>query len=323
MTTSPKISIIIPVYNAEKYLRQCLDSVLAQTYSDFEVLLINDGSKDNSGKICDEYAAKDTRFTVFHKENGGVSSARNLGLENAQGEWVTFVDSDDYIADEFLEVFINYNDQVDFKLMGVKKKNKKQETDHFCFANSEVFLLAEFLSKYSLYQYFAGPWAKFFKAKIIRENKLRFDEALFWGEDALFNIQYLRSCTQIATIRKELYFYREVDTGLASIRLNFDYALGLAENVKHGLVEIQNIANISFNFSPHLSLLLDSVIYSLYKSGGSRAETYKKLKRVNARFRNSLLDIYRNTNGRGKVAYFLLKAYQLKMLNLFFRLIVK
>ena len=88
------VSIIVPVYNTEKFLHRCIDSILAQTYTDFELLLIDDGSKDSSGTICDEYAAQDARVRVFHKENGGVSSARNLGLDNARGEWVTFVDSD-------------------------------------------------------------------------------------------------------------------------------------------------------------------------------------------------------------------------------------
>lgn len=94
----PKISIIVPVYNTERYLSKCIDSILSQSFTDFELLLINDGSLDYSGAICDQYAANDSRVTVFHKENGGVSSARNLGLDNARGEWVTFVDSDDWIA---------------------------------------------------------------------------------------------------------------------------------------------------------------------------------------------------------------------------------
>ena len=96
----PKISIIIPIYKVEKYIRECLDSILNQTFTDWEALLIDDGSPDNSGVICDEYAAKDNRFKVFHKENGGVSSARNLGLEKATGEWVTFIDADDWIEKE-------------------------------------------------------------------------------------------------------------------------------------------------------------------------------------------------------------------------------
>ena len=101
--SNPKISVIIPVYNAESTLRRCVDSVLAQTFTDFECLLINDGSKDKSGEICDEYARKDSRVRVFHKENGGVSSARNVGLDNARCEWITFVDSDDYFQQGFLE----------------------------------------------------------------------------------------------------------------------------------------------------------------------------------------------------------------------------
>ena len=97
------VSCIIPVYNTEKYLRRCIESVLAQTFVDWEMLLIDDGSTDASGSICDEYAAKDERIRVFHKENGGISSARNLGLNYAQGEWIFFVDSDDSLPKTSLE----------------------------------------------------------------------------------------------------------------------------------------------------------------------------------------------------------------------------
>lgn len=100
---NPKISIIVPVYNAERYLHRCIESILAQTFKDFELLLIDDGSKDNSGYICNEYAGKDERVKVWHKENGGVSSARNVGLDNVKGEWVTFVDSDDYISSNYFD----------------------------------------------------------------------------------------------------------------------------------------------------------------------------------------------------------------------------
>ena len=97
----PMVSVIVPVYNSSQYLHRCIDSILYQSFNDFEVLLIDDGSIDNSGEICDEYAVKDSRVRVFHKENGGVSSARNVGLGNAVGEWVTFVDSDDWIDQDF------------------------------------------------------------------------------------------------------------------------------------------------------------------------------------------------------------------------------
>lgn len=102
-----KISVIVPVYNVEKYLRRCIDSILTQTFTDFELLLIDDGSKDESGKICDEYARKDERVRVFHKENGGVSSARNVGLDNARGEYISFCDADDWVDWSWLEEFCN------------------------------------------------------------------------------------------------------------------------------------------------------------------------------------------------------------------------
>ena len=94
---NPSISIIVPVYNSEKTLNRCVDSILSQTFQDWELLLIDDGSTDRSGKLCDEYALKDQRIKVFHKKNGGVSSARNIGLDHAKGEWITFIDSDDEI----------------------------------------------------------------------------------------------------------------------------------------------------------------------------------------------------------------------------------
>ena len=97
---SLQTSVIVPVYNTEKYLHRCIDSVLAQTYQDFELLLIDDGSQDSSGAICDEYAARDSRVKVFHKENGGVSSVWNVGLDHARCEWITFVNSDDYIEEK-------------------------------------------------------------------------------------------------------------------------------------------------------------------------------------------------------------------------------
>lgn len=103
---NPKISIIVPVYNVEKYLRECLDSIISQTFTDWECLLIDDGSPDKSGEICDEYAAKDSRIRVFHKENGGVSSARNVGLDNTTGKYITFIDSDDLILPSMLEELI-------------------------------------------------------------------------------------------------------------------------------------------------------------------------------------------------------------------------
>ena len=131
-STTPTISVIVPVYNAEKYLHRCIDSVLAQTYTDFELLLIDDGSKDQSGEICDEYAQKDARVRVFHQENGGVSSARNLGLDNAKGEWVTFVDSDDWAKPYYIEHLVASIDGADLVVAyaTICKKDENAVEEH-------------------------------------------------------------------------------------------------------------------------------------------------------------------------------------------------
>lgn len=105
---TPQISVIVPIYNSDKYLRRCIDSILAQTYTNFELLLINDGSFDKSAAICDEYELRDSRVRVFHKENGGVSSARNLGVKEAKGEWIAFVDSDDWILETYIARYVSH-----------------------------------------------------------------------------------------------------------------------------------------------------------------------------------------------------------------------
>lgn len=144
---NPKISVIVPVYNVEKYLRRCIDSILAQTFTDFELLLIDDGSKDNSGDICDGYAMKDERVRVFHKKNGGVSSARNLGLDNAKGEWVSFVDADDYLDNCYYNNFLSFHDISDIVFTGfiIIKGNKKKKivSEKYCqySKNNEIIII--------------------------------------------------------------------------------------------------------------------------------------------------------------------------------------
>lgn len=115
-----KISIIVPVYNSSRYLEKCFDSIRDQTYTDFEVIVINDGSTDCSGEICDKYAELDNRFKIIHKENGGVSKARNIGIDNANGEYITFIDSDDWIDVDYLQEFIETADpNCDLIVLGI------------------------------------------------------------------------------------------------------------------------------------------------------------------------------------------------------------
>jgi glycosyltransferase involved in cell wall biosynthesis len=211
------ISIIVPVYNVEQYLSRCLDSILNQTFTDFELLLIDDGSPDKSGQICDEYAQKDSRIQVFHKENGGVSSARNTGLDNAKGKWIAFIDSDDWVDGTYLEHLLEGDEDVELRVMGlmvqnVKQKWKKQAT------REELFLINDFwrfYELYMLYTVFTGPPVKLFLLSVINKNSIRFDTSLSYGEDVIFNLQYLQYIRSISVKNYTEYYYR--NTGYSSL----------------------------------------------------------------------------------------------------------
>lgn len=199
------VSIIIPVYNAEKTLDRCLNSVVNQTYKDIEIILVNDGSKDNSGKICDRWADKDARIKVIHKENGGASSARNKGIENAVGEYICFVDSDDYVEEKYVEIMHNWI---------------KQEGAQLAVCAREQFLAKEFddeivnvkgnLSRKHLMLLFSnwmyGPCNKMYLREIFLKNNITFDSKVLVGEDVLLVYQYLKQCSKVVYCHEKLYF---------------------------------------------------------------------------------------------------------------------
>ncbi len=216
----PLVSVIVPVYKAEKWLHRCVDSILAQTMTDFELLLIEDGSPDRSGEICDEYAAKDSRVRVFHKENGGVSSARNLGLENAQGEWISFIDADDWVDVDYLAGLTD-NLDADFITGGLK-----DTIGGICIVENKLYSylnVKEFLNQYNRSCILRAACGKLVRRRIINDNKLRFDTKIRWGEDTVFNKRYLLYCTTIRTIKFANYNYYIADT----ITTNEKYSLKL------------------------------------------------------------------------------------------------
>ena len=237
----PTISVIVPVYNVEKYLRCCVDSILAQTFTDIEVLLVDDGSTDGSGAICDEYAEKDSRVRVFHKENGGVSSARNLGLDEAIGKWIMFVDSDDMVAPVICELLHNHADDGVMPTCALLKFS-----GDFCdmyVENSASFVtydIREF-EKISV----DGPVAKLYERDLIGVN-LRFNDQFSFAEDALFNCQYYCRIKKITITNNKLYYYRilseslshgryipyffETIMALKSARVELGKVLGLTED---------------------------------------------------------------------------------------------
>lgn len=211
---TPKISVIVPVYNVEQYLPRCIESILAQTYNDFELLLINDGSSDNSGNICDEYAKNNSRVRVFHKENGGVSSARNMGLDNAQGEYVVFVDSDDFIRNKYLEILLLDWDKLPNK-NGIVVQSNFRGHDDFWEENVFVDYLAPSKNKlakaveYGLLRN-SEPHSKMFYLKIILDNNIKFPYNIKNGEDGIFIARYLRFIDCALLSRNSGYYYVEM-----------------------------------------------------------------------------------------------------------------
>lgn len=210
---SPKISVIVPVYNTEKWLRRCVDSILSQTSTDLELLLIDDGSTDGSGAICDEYAGLDSRVRTFHKLNGGVSSARNLGLDNARGEWICFVDSDDEI-DNF-QGLLTADWNADMLLFSLKIIHSDGSS---CMEIPRLALGLPQTRKNYIKYYLHFHIFNSVCAKLVRKNVLkglRFDDAIRFGEDALFNLQLLGEVKNISLCDNVEYRYNlEEDYGV-------------------------------------------------------------------------------------------------------------
>lgn len=209
MLMNKLISIIVPVYKVEKYLQRCVDSILAQTYSDIEVLLIDDGSPDDSGKICDEYALKDTRVRAFHKKNGGVSSARNFGLKKAKGAFIGFVDSDDYIEKTMYETLLKnlLSEQADVSICGYYQEDKTgffyrhwTQDDYLSLIGDE-----QIRCLISNQYYTCSCWDRLFKSELL-EN-IYFDETVSLYEDYMFLYQVAKKSHKTVFTSQPFYYY--------------------------------------------------------------------------------------------------------------------
>lgn len=208
------ISIIIPVYNTEQYLPECIESILAQTFQDFELILVNDGSKDGSGKVCDEYAKKDERIRVIHKENGGVSKARNTGLDAAQGQYVMFCDADDYAEPQWCEMLYKQIQKHPkswcFCGCHCVDANRNYTAENCVLHNEPIFESFPISNYKEVYDtnYSALLWNRIFDIGVIREHNIRFDEQMSVSEDVLFNLHYGAFCDEFAVVNMPLYNHR-------------------------------------------------------------------------------------------------------------------
>jgi|GEM_PF-389631 len=200
----PKISVIIPTYNVERYLSRCLNSVLSQTFKDFEIVVVNDGSSDKTGEICDEYASIDKRIRVVHKENEGVSAARNVGIENAHGEWCCFIDSDDWVEPQYLENF-DIDNNSDFQLImqsfvidnEIDSSSQKVVLPNAVFDEPSKVVI--FLENYpNVHNGFI--WHRLFRLDIIKKNDVKFPLGISFAEDGWFFFDYMKNVSRTACL---------------------------------------------------------------------------------------------------------------------------
>lgn len=205
------VTIIVPVYNTEKLLRRCVDSLVSQTWPYVEILLINDGSTDSSGMICDEYGIAYEQVKVVHKKNEGVSSTRNLGIDLAQGKYILFVDSDDVVHPQMVELYMLAAEDQSVLVCGYTKS--EEELKKFCADGWRerviVYERQEFLA-FMKNEYVNAPWNKCYDTRILRMYHIRFDEKKSLGEDFLFNLDYFqRAPGRYKIISCPLYYYEE------------------------------------------------------------------------------------------------------------------
>ena len=266
MENSGLISVIIPVYNVEEYLRECIDSVLSQTYENYEIILVDDGSTDNSGKICDEYAEKNNKITVIHKENGGLSDARNTGLSLANGEYIYFLDSDDYIIPETFAELVSAikKDNSDFVFFDAKSfedenksfnieqryvRKKKYET-----AKGEEVLTQLLNNK----EYHSSVPLCFIKKELLEKEKLNFINGIFY-EDTIFTYKLFMLASSVSYCSKPLYYRRYRNASIMTTKKNKRYFDSICrvyeevlnfskkENKLHLAVAKKYIARCAFN----------------------------------------------------------------------------
>ena len=293
------VSIVIPAYNASSTINRCLNSVINQSHNNLEIIIVDDGSTDLTGTICDDLAKEDSRITVIHKVNGGVSSARNAGIDKASGEYLLFIDSDDYVELDYIQLLIDYKNRYDsfdniwFAIDDLTNNKPRAFSDTSLHQVMQLYYYTEYCS--------GSPCNKLYSLSIIKENSLYMPEDISLGEDLIFNLKYLDNTNGlIKIIDKQLYHYSQVNDE------------SLTKKYRKDLYETNNIVNnylkeylTKWNSPESEFELLDRKIFSNYMdalfntfSEDNNDSFIKKIKFNNSILKNQefikLLDIYKD-----------------------------
>ena len=305
------ISIIIPVYNVGKYIGRCLDSILNQTFQDFEIIAVDDGSTDRSGEICDEYAAKDSRVKVFHKINGGVSSARNVGLDNAIGEWIMFVDADDWIDGTTLEICIKNLGAVDVLRFSARDIYADYTRDRLIKPTENK---VEYLHKVVARQTILSAWCGMYKKAVI--NACRFNELFNNGEDWLFLCRMLNQSKSVKVLNIPLYNYEHRNESSCTSNIDFNKI----ESMFNACASVAQMVDMSV-FEKSLALAKGDLVYQ----SGHKGLSYKQIKYLKDKIKISyryypLMYLFRKVGYKKKIVNMLsCSRLGICVLNMFYR----
>jgi len=252
--SSPILSIIVPVYNAAPFLRDCIDSILNQTYTDFELILVNDGSTDESLEILKEYAVRYSHVKIINKPNGGVSSARNIGIEKAKSKFITFIDADDIIKPTYLSNF-SYDENLDYEIQGMELVyvGMEKKISVINQSNTQVKSIGFIIAETELNRTARGPCLKLYKTEIIKRFNVTFKESISYGEDAIFVKEYLTHCDKLGrTIKSTDYLYMHRNNPNSLTKTNHEY-MSLVKATKLDFELYLQLEHIFGPFSVELS----------------------------------------------------------------------
>lgn len=276
------LSVIIPVYNTEKYLCECVDSVLREVPQNSEIILVDDGSPDNCPKICDDYAKKDSRIVVLHQENKGLSGARNSGIEVASGKSLFFIDSDDFLPSGYFEKLLSFNS--DLVISSYRAFYQDGTPDIYGELETKQYqTLNEYLLDF--HKYFATTfnfaWGKVYDNNIIKKFNLRFLEGVSMVEDVLFNIEYYKYCSSITTVKDAYVHYRQIK-GTLSKNIShqvFDWYVHSYREIKNLLLKTAafTIENEDHFYTHFMGNVLECLIGYWNQPSEDRREKYTKI----------------------------------------------
>lgn len=283
------ISVIVPIYKTEGYLNQCVNSIINQTYKNLEIILVDDGSPDNCPKMCDEFAEKDSRIKVIHKQNGGLMSARQAGLKIALGEYVGFVDGDDWIAPDMYEKLVNLIDKFnpdmvmcEFLYAYPEKSNKSiqlPEREFYDKSALECEIYPKMLFNPPYYNYGVNPccWSKLFKKKLLYNNLMKVPTEIKIGEDAAFTYPCLLETNSLAYCSDYLYYYRINQNSMTkSYDENMENTILIPYSIlKNAFAEYKNY-NFDTQLNYYLLTLINGIVRNEANSGNKKSVKEKK-----------------------------------------------